>query len=395
MHFNSKKYQLLLICPLLRLEEKISGILKKAQYNVECIQEEQEALLKTKVSQPDLILLAPAGSTAAECKIIHQLRSKIPTRTTPIIFISSIKDDSIIAECLNFDYTDFITKPLREKELLLRVKHQLLLLEANRTIRRQNERLQETIEARDKLYSVIAHDLRAPIGTIKMINSIIESQKDKIRNASIRKKFEMINETTEQAFNLLENLLRWSRNLNGKTKVIRSHFDLSVSIREVLSLFTTIANSKNISLINHVKKAISVYADEDMIKTVLRNLVSNAIKFTYPGGEVNILLTEHNGQVTVAVKDNGQGITKENQSKLLKDGQLCSTYGTKNEKGCGLGLLLSRDFIKLNKGKLRFKSKEGEGTTFYFTIPGSTDTSDKSLIDSLVPHTSAELPRHL
>lgn len=394
MHFNSKKYRLLLICPVLRMQERISSILKKAQYHVECIQEENKALLQTKEYQPDLILLAPAGSTPAECKIIPQLRNKVTTRTTPIIFISSIKDESIIAECLNFDYTDFITKPLREKELLLRVKHQLLLLEATRTIRHQNERLQESIEARDKLYSVIAHDLRAPIGTIKMINSIIESQKDKIRNAGIRKKFEMINETTEQAFNLLENLLRWSRNLNGKTKVIRSDFDLSISVREVLSLFIAIAKSKNISLINHVKKSTFVYADEDMIKTVLRNLISNAIKFTYPGGEVNIMLTEHNGQVTVAVKDNGQGIKKENQSKLLKDGQLCSTYGTKNEKGCGLGLLLSRDFIKLNKGKLRFKSKEGEGTIFYFTIPSSTDFSDKSFIDSLVPHTSAELPRH-
>ena len=267
-------------------------------------------------------------------------------------------------------------------------------MEATRTIRRQNERLQETIEARDKLYSVIAHDLRAPIGTIKMINSIIESQKDKIRNAGIRKKFEMINETTEQAFNLLENLLRWSRNLNGKTKVVRSNFDLAISIREVLSLFTAIAKSKNINLVNSVKKPVFVYADEDMIKTVLRNLISNAIKFTYPGGEVSIMLTEYKEQVSVAVKDNGQGIKKENQSKLLKDGQLCSTYGTKNEKGCGLGLLLSRDFIKLNKGKLRFKSKEGEGTIFYFTIPSSTDFPGKPLIDSLIPHTSVELPRH-
>lgn len=394
MHFNSKKYRLLLICPLLPMQERISSILKKAQYRVECIQEEDKALLQIKESQPDLILLAPAGSTPAECKIISQLRNKVTTRTTPIIFISSIKDDSIIAECLNFDYTDFLTKPLREKELLLRVKHQLLLLEATRTIRRQNERLQETIEARDKLYSVIAHDLRAPIGTIKMINSIIESQKDKIRNAGIRKKFEMINETTEQAFNLLENLLRWSRNLNGKTKVVRSNFDLAISIREVLSLFTAIAKSKNINLVNSVKKPVFVYADEDMIKTVLRNLISNAIKFTYPGGEVSIMLTEYNEQVSVAVKDNGQGIKKENQSKLLKDGQLCSTYGTKNEKGCGLGLLLSCDFIKLNKGKLRFKSKEGEGTIFYFTIPSSTDFPGKPLIDSLIPHTSVELPRH-
>lgn len=138
----------------------------------------------------------------------------------------------------------------------------------------------------------------------------------------------MINETTEQAFNLLENLLRWSRNLNGKTKVVRSNFDLAISIREVLSLFTAIAKSKNINLVNSVKKPVFVYADEDMIKTVLRNLISNAIKFTYPGGEVSIMLTEYNEQVSVAVKDNGQGIKKENQSKLLKDGQLCSTYGT-------------------------------------------------------------------
>lgn len=244
-----------------------------------------------------------------------------------------------------------------------------MLLRAERTIRRQNEKLKSALEARDKLYSVIAHDLRAPIGTIKMINSSIENQKARIQDPAIRRLFEMINETTEEAFNLLENLLRWTRNQNGKTKVYAANFNITRAIRQVASLFTTIAEAKDIKICNHVIENSYIYADEDMIKTVLRNLISNAVKFTYPGGTIDLELTETPDGVVVSVRDNGKGIPKEIQSKLLKPNKYITTYGTRNEKGSGLGLVLCQDFIKMNKGKFWFSSQEGVGTTFYFTLP--------------------------
>lgn len=114
---------------------------------------------------------------------------------------------------------------------------------------------------------------------------------------------------------------------------------------------------------------MTVYADEDMVKTVLRNLLSNAIKFTYPGGQIDITLSPLPGYVLTSVKDNGKGIAKDMQAKLLKTNEYVTTYGTRNEKGSGLGLILSQEFIKMNKGKFWFSSQEGVGTTFFFTLP--------------------------
>ena len=369
MVFNGNKFTLLLVSSSVRLSEKISGILREENFAVVHPSAETEVLQKTKEFKPDVILFCPDKSSPRECGMIRQIRSTPATRDIPVIFISSIDDETIVSECLHSGYTDFIATPLRPKELLLRIKHQLSLLEAKRTIKRQNERLKQTIASRDQLYAVIAHDLRSPIGTIKMINSAIENEKEKIQDPGILRKFEMINETTEEAFNLLENLLRWSRNQNGKTKVLAENFNLSAAVRQVLSLFTTIAKAKNISLNNEVRLPFTIYADEDMIKTVIRNLISNAIKFTYPGGKVDISAIAEKTKIKVEVRDNGKGISTENQCHLFKKGKNLSTAGTKNEKGCGLGLLLCYDFIKRNKGELGFTSREGQGSTFYFTVP--------------------------
>ncbi len=316
---------------------------------------------------PDLILLNPEVNS--KYGNIQYLRKHPVTRQIPIIFLCPLHQVNIISECLNYPSTDFITTPLQGQELLLRIQHQLSLLKAKHIIKKQCERLQKTIASRDKLYSVIAHDLRAPISTIKMINAIIESDKNKIKNISIREKFEMINETTEEVFNLLENLLRWTQNQIGKTRVIVSEFDITAAIQQVLSLFTTIAAAKNIHLLPCIHLKLPVYADEDMIKTVLRNLISNAIKFTHPGGKIEIHLTAQKEFALISVKDNGIGLSPEEQKNIRTNKKGFTTYGTKNEKGYGLGLQLCQEFIRMNKGKFHIVSQPGKGSTFSFTIP--------------------------
>ena len=180
--------------------EKILKTLREADFMLLEASNQQEAIQRIRTTSPDLILLDIDKSVRQENTILPDFTTNQLTGAIPVL--------SII---------DFITKPFRPQELVIRVQHQLSLLRAERVIRRQNEKLKKSLEARDKLYSIIAHDLRAPIGTIKMINSSIEAQKVKIKDPQISKLFEMINETTEEAFNLLENLLRWTRNQNAKT----------------------------------------------------------------------------------------------------------------------------------------------------------------------------------
>lgn len=369
MPIDNSKYTILLICSSFEKPEQIINLLREAHFQTTEAPDQQEAIHLAATTPPDLILLDIDKFTQENTSIICKLKSNRITRSIPVLFSVSIANENYIPKYLSYDNVDFVTKPYHLEELLIRIQHQLLLLRAQRTIRRQNEKLKETLEARDKLYSVIAHDLRAPIGTIKMINASVENQKVKIKDPGIRKLFEMINETTEEAFNLLENLLRWTRNQNGKTKVYATVFNLSKVIRQVVSLFSTIAETKGISLHNHALSDIYIHADEDMVKTVLRNLISNAVKFTYPGGQIDIALSQTPEAALVSVKDNGKGIPAHLQTRLLKSNEYITTYGTRNEKGSGLGLVLTHDFLKMNKGKFWFSSQEGIGTTFFFTLP--------------------------
>ena len=375
MPINNCQYTLLVITSSFRDPEKILKTLREADFMLLEASNQQEAIQRIRTTSPDLILLDIDKSVRQENTILQDFKTNKITGAIPVLFIPSMTSENHIPECLNYDNIDFITKPFRPQELVIRVQHQLSLLRAERVIRRQNEKLKKSLEARDKLYSIIAHDLRAPIGTIKMINSSIEAQKVKIKDPQISKLFEMINETTEEAFNLLENLLRWTRNQNGKTKIYATLFNLTPVARQVVSLFSAIANAKEIELINRIEGKFDIFADEDMIKTVLRNLISNAIKFTYTGGQVELSLADSGDCWTIYVKDNGKGIPKDLQTHLLKSDEYITTYGTHNEKGSGLGLILCRDFIRMNKGKLHFCSQEGIGTTFYFTIPKASSSA--------------------
>ena len=375
MPINNCQYTLLVITSSFRDPEKILKTLREADFMLLEASNQQEAIQRIRTTSPDLILLDIDKSVRQENTILQDFKTNKITGAIPVLFITSMTSENHIDDRLKDDNIDFITKHFLTQELVSRVQHQLSLLRAERVIRRQNEKLKKSLEARDKLYSIIAHDLRAPIGTIKMINSSIEAQKVKIKDPQISKLFEMINETTEEAFNLLENLLRWTRNQNGKTKIYATLFNLTPVARQVVSLFSAIANAKEIELINRIEGKFDIFADEDMIKTVLRNLISNAIKFTYTGGQVELSLADSGDYWTIYVKDNGKGIPKDLQTHLLKSDEYITTYGTHNEKGSGLGLILCRDFIRMNKGKLHFCSQEGIGTTFYFTIPKASSSA--------------------
>lgn len=371
MPIDNSKYTLLLILSTFEDPDGISALLQEEGFHVCGVADRQEAVHQALEDAPDLILLDMDGSVREETAMLRGLKNTRTTCPVPVLFMVTMADEHFLRDCFVFDNVDFISKPFQPQELVIRIQRQLLLARAVHTIRQQNEKLKRTLAARDKLYSVIAHDLRAPIGTIKMINASIESQKELIKNAKISKLFEMIHETTEEAFNLLENLLRWTRNQTGKTKLYATDFNLTIAVRQVVSLFSAMAEAKDIVVGNHVCQNFYVYADEDMVKTVLRNLFSNALKFTYPGGHVDIDVSDVEDSILVSVKDNGKGIAKDMQPRLLKSAGSITTCGTRNEKGSGLGLVLSRDFIKMNKGKFWFVSREGVGTAFYFTLPKS------------------------
>jgi two-component system sensor histidine kinase/response regulator len=168
----------------------------------------------------------------------------------------------------------------------------------------------------------------------------------------------------------LDNLLKWTKSQTGRLNtVFQDNVEILPLIRGEVELSEVVAELKNIRIKLNGDTNAKVRIDQDMIKTVLRNLVSNAIKFSNPASEVNVNIAEEEGQILISVMDSGEGISQENQDKLFKADSHFTSFGTDNEEGSGLGLLLCKEFVTRNGGKIWFESKEGEGSTFYFNIP--------------------------
>ena len=180
---------------------------------------------------------------------------------------------------------------------------------------------------------------------------------------------EMSNKTSEEVFSLLDNLLKWTKSQLGKLTVIPQKLDISGLADGVVEVMNSVAEVKHIKLIRTDHESFFVYVDIEMIKSILRNLISNAVKFSNPDSEIKVGIKAEDGKVIVSVTDSGKGIKKEDQHKLLKDSTHFTTYGTNSEEGSGLGLLLCRDFARKNGGELWFESEENLGSVFSFSLP--------------------------
>ena len=346
-------------------------LLTKAGYKTLTAYNGKDALEIIKKNSPDLVLLDIMMPVMDGHEVAAQLREMPERRDMPIIFLSALNSPDDIVKGFKFGAADYVSKPFNKDELLIRVNHQLSLVSAKRIISRQNDELQRTIIGRDKLYSVIAHDLRSPIGSIRMVmNALVLNIPKETLDEDMYELLIMGNRLTEESFVLLDNLLKWTKSQTGRLNtVFQDNVEILPLIRGEVELSEVVAELKNIRIKLNGDTSAKVRIDQDMIKTVLRNLVSNAIKFSNPASEVNVNITEEEGQILISVMDSGEGISQENQDKLFKADSHFTSFGTDNEEGSGLGLLLCKEFVTRNGGKIWFESKEGEGSTFYFNIP--------------------------
>ena len=240
---------------------------------------------------------------------------------------------------------------------------------AEKELEESKVRLSEANVTKDRFFSIIGHDLRSPCSSIIGISELLVEQINEKDYDGIENYAKIIHDSSKRAMNLLTNLLDWSRAQTGKIEFNPEHFELVTTINEVVALYIDSAQQKSINISKKLSYNIPVVADEAMIKTILRNLISNAVKFTNPGGEIKIGAEQNEKELIVSVTDNGVGINKENIDKLFRIDYTYSTLGTNNEKGTGLGLLLCKEFIEMHGGKIWAESNEGKGCTFNFSIP--------------------------
>ncbi len=230
--------------------------------------------------------------------------------------------------------------------------------------------LQELNATKDKFFSIIAHDLKNPFNALIGFSDLIYNNTSKYSVERIQQLALRMNVSAKQAFNLLENLLSWSRIQTGNLVPKIQNLSAVDIITEVHQLFLAAADAKNIIISLHYRELIYVNADRQMLNTVLRNLISNAIKFSHPHGKIELKLELRQQEVLFSVADTGIGIETDYINEIFKIENRYSKPGTADEKGTGLGLILAKDFIELHHGKIWVESEINKGTTFYFTLPG-------------------------
>jgi PAS domain S-box-containing protein len=240
---------------------------------------------------------------------------------------------------------------------------------ADEALKKSEEALQKLNATKDKFFSIIAHDLKSPFNSIMGFSELlVEQVKNKDYNG-IEKFAGIILNSSQRAVDLLMNLMEWSRSQTGRMEFIPEYFELVDFMGEILFMFDDIAGQKSIIIKKNLPSKIPVFADKAMINTVIRNLVSNAIKFTKTGGEIIITATEKQNEILVSVKDNGVGIPHSAVDKLFRIDENYTTSGTNKEQGTGLGLILCKEFIEKHGGKIWVESEEGKGSMFSFIIP--------------------------
>jgi PAS domain S-box-containing protein len=236
-------------------------------------------------------------------------------------------------------------------------------------IKNQNEELLRLNAAKDKFFSIIAHDLKNPFSAIIGSSELLLSRVDKNDIQEIDKYAKIINQSSKKALDLLLNLMEWSQIQTGHMSYVPEYFDLKFLVEEAIELLSCNAEEKSIFIQNNIADRTMVFADKIMISIVLRNLISNALKYTNLKGLVQISSKKQERELIISINDNGVGIAKELMDKLFQIDGVISTPGTLKEKGTGLGLILCQEYLEKNNGKIWVQSEVNEGTTFYFSLP--------------------------
>jgi len=328
---------------------------------------------QAKKEKPDLILLDVMMPDISGFDTAVILKKDPETQSIPIIFLTALNNPSDLVHGFQVGANDFLTKPFNKEELIVRVMHQIALVAAKRLIEKQNEELRATIGNRDKMYSVIAHDLRSPMASIRMVlNLVVSAVSPEAVGPELFELLDKANKESEEVHDLLDNLLKWTKSQTGRLNVVMQDLDLNDIIPGVVDIFEMIAVTKNIKLVYKGSDTpIIVRADNDMLKTVVRNFMSNAVKFSPQDSSIEITMKTEGDYAKVSVSDHGVGIAPERLGTIFHKGE--TTYGTGGEEGSGLGLQLCADFARKNGGDVMVESTVGQGSTFSVLVPLKKD----------------------
>lgn len=312
---------------------------------------------------PDLIITDWEMPEMNGIDFIKKLKQYEETKDIPIIMCTGIMTTSENLEtALNVGAVDYIRKPIDKLELIARTKANLHLAEKYNEVKKLNT-------MKDNIFSVISHDLRGPVGTLKSFVDLILCNLHNYSIQQLEELIAMISKQSSSVYSTLENLLLWANSQRNNVSYQPVKQKIIDVVLENIALLNAGAENKQISLQNNIPDDLTATFDTNLISTVIRNLISNAIKFTEKGGIVSVNVEKGELFHTIIVSDTGIGIDTERINKIFDKTSYKTTFGTNAEKGSGLGLKLSLDFVEIHNGKIWVESEVGKGSKFCFTLP--------------------------
>ena len=382
----------------------------KENFQVEVIEATSgfEALRIISEQQIDLCLMDVQMPEMDGFETAKLVRSRPKTAHIPVIFITAFDPNkNLMEKGLDAGGLDYLTKPIDDVQIVHTLNMYMRFLGRERDINSELEekvhlrtselqntnrklkleieerkktenalqdsenKLKEANAAKDKFFSIIAHDLRNPFNAVIGFSNILRESISELEISEINEYIGYINESALNAYTLLGNLLDWARSQTNSIQFEPGEINITDIINSTLVILSGEATKKNISISNSVPENCVVYADNNMVSAVLRNLVSNAIKFTRTGGNVSVSSSVTGELYQFTVEDDGIGIQERDIDKLFRIDTKLYTKGTAEESGTGLGLILCKEFIEKNSGTIRVESQQGKGSRFIFTLPGS------------------------
>ncbi len=241
--------------------------------------------------------------------------------------------------------------------------------DANEKLKQSEKTLLSINSSKDKFFSIISHDLRNPFASIASFSRIIKRDIDTLSKDELKELAGELDKSIVKINTLLDNLLVWSRSQSGKTPFNATYINLAEVVSDTVELLKPNANEKELEIKIDLPDDLVVYADKNMLEVILRNLISNAIKYSHSGSEISVKADSKNEKAVITIKDYGVGIEEEDKEKLFDPELFFSTYGTADEKGSGLGLIITKEFVEKQGGKICFNSEKGEGAEFTFSVP--------------------------
>ncbi len=347
-----------------------ASILKPEGYELFFAESGERALKEAREREIDLMLLdimMPGMDGIAVCE---ELMGDEATRTIPVIFLTALGDTEHIERAFAAGGVDYVVKPIRWRELIARVRTHLRL-------RLQNRELSELNATKDKLFSIIAHDLKNPFNSIIGLADLAHTEYQQGSLDELEEYLEMISNSAHQGYELLENLLQWSRAQTNRIEFNPQAIDLRYLSERAIDLLRQEARKKNIHLHTDIPTSMMAYADYQMVHFIVRNLVSNAVKFTPSSGEITIEAAPAETELRLTVKDTGVGMNEEQKQRLFHLDTHSTNPGTEGEKGTGLGLVVCKEFVDSHGGRIQIESTPGKGSSFHIYLPRKRETQEE------------------